>query len=66
VAYEAKKPLVVTDILVAPPKAGEVRLKVMSNGESEAVRDISWGGALAGGSSRSSEQRGEARYFRLS
>jgi len=31
VAWEAKKPLVVTDIQVAPPKAGEVRVKVISN-----------------------------------
>ena len=28
VAWEAKKPLDVTDIQVAPPKAGEVRVKV--------------------------------------
>lgn len=31
VAWEAKKPLDVTDIQVAPPKAGEVRVKVLSN-----------------------------------
>ena len=31
VAWEAKKPLVVTDIQVAPPKAGEVRVKVRRN-----------------------------------
>jgi len=31
VAWEAKKPLDVTDIQIAPPKAGEVRVKVMSN-----------------------------------
>jgi len=31
VAWEAKKPLDVTDIQVAPPKAGEVRIKVISN-----------------------------------
>ena len=30
VAWEAKKPLDVTDIQVAPPKAGEVRVKVKS------------------------------------
>ena len=29
VAWEAKKPLDVTDIQVAPPKAGEVRVKVI-------------------------------------
>ena len=29
VAWEAKKPLDVTDIQVAPPKAGEVRVKVV-------------------------------------
>ena len=28
VAWEAKKPLDVTDIQIAPPKAGEVRVKV--------------------------------------
>ena len=28
VAWEAKKPLDITDIQVAPPKAGEVRVKV--------------------------------------
>ena len=28
VAWEAKKPLVIEDIEVAPPKAGEVRVKV--------------------------------------
>jgi len=31
VAWEAKKPLDVTDIQVAPPRAGEVRVKVISN-----------------------------------
>merc|ERR1719397_1371327 len=31
VAWEAKKPLDITDIQVAPPKAGEVRVKVISN-----------------------------------
>jgi Zn-dependent alcohol dehydrogenase len=31
VAFEAKKPLEVTDVQVAPPKAGEVRVKVLSN-----------------------------------
>lgn len=31
VAFEAKKPLEVVEILVAPPKAGEVRVKVLSN-----------------------------------
>jgi len=31
VSWEAKKPLDVTDIQVAPPKAGEVRVKVISN-----------------------------------
>jgi len=31
VAWEAKKPLDVTEIQVAPPKAGEVRIKVISN-----------------------------------
>ena len=31
VAWEAKKPLDVTDIQVAPPKAGEVRVKVIAN-----------------------------------
>jgi len=31
VAWEAKKPLDVTDIQVAPPKAGEVRVKIISN-----------------------------------
>ena len=29
VAWEAKKPLDITDIQVAPPKAGEVRVKVI-------------------------------------
>ena len=28
VAWEAKKPLDITDIQIAPPKAGEVRVKV--------------------------------------
>ena len=31
VAYEAKKPLVTEEILVAPPQAGEVRVKVLCN-----------------------------------
>lgn len=31
IAYEAKKPLVVEEIYVDPPKAGEVRIKVISN-----------------------------------
>jgi len=31
VAWEAKKPLDITDIQIAPPKAGEVRVKVMAN-----------------------------------
>ena len=31
VAWEAKAPLDVTDIQVAPPRAGEVRVKVVSN-----------------------------------
>lgn len=31
VAWEAKKPLDVTEIEVAVPKAGEVRLKIYSN-----------------------------------
>lgn len=31
VAYEPKKPLVVEEIWVDPPKAGEVRIKVISN-----------------------------------
>merc|ERR1711892_159860 len=31
VAWEAKKPLDITDIQVAPPKAGEVRVKIISN-----------------------------------
>ena len=31
VAWEAKKPLDITDIQVAPPKAGEVRVKVSGN-----------------------------------
>ena len=31
VAWEAKKPLDVTDVVVAPPKAGEVRVKVIAN-----------------------------------
>jgi len=31
VAWEAKKPLDVTDIQIAPPKAGEVRVKVIAN-----------------------------------
>merc|ERR1712242_328172 len=31
VAWEAKKPLDVTDVQIAPPKAGEVRVKVISN-----------------------------------
>jgi len=32
VAWEAKKPLVIEDIEVAPPKAGEVRIKVLATG----------------------------------
>ena len=32
VLYEANKPLVVEDIKIAPPKAGEVRVKVAANG----------------------------------
>merc|ERR1719357_83012 len=31
VAWEPKKPLDITDIQIAPPQAGEVRVKVMSN-----------------------------------
>jgi len=31
VAWEAKKPLDITDIQIAPPQAGEVRVKVMAN-----------------------------------
>merc|ERR1711892_1272379 len=31
VAWEAKKPLDVTDIQIDPPKAGEVRIKIISN-----------------------------------
>lgn len=31
VAWEAKQPLVVEEITVAPPKAGEVRIKVMAD-----------------------------------
>lgn len=31
-AWEAKKPLVIEEIEVAPPKAGEVRLKVLATG----------------------------------
>ncbi len=31
VAWEAKKPLEITDIQVAPPKAGEVRVRVVAN-----------------------------------
>ena len=30
VAYEATKPLVVEDVQVAPPQAGEVRIKILS------------------------------------
>uniref|UniRef100_A0A453Q1L2 Uncharacterized protein n=1 Tax=Aegilops tauschii subsp. strangulata TaxID=200361 RepID=A0A453Q1L2_AEGTS len=30
VAYEANKPLVVEDVQVAPPQAGEVRIKILS------------------------------------
>lgn len=29
-AYEANKPLVVEDVQVAPPQAGEVRIKILS------------------------------------
>ncbi|KAF2350318.1 Alcohol dehydrogenase class III [Trinorchestia longiramus] len=32
VAWEAKKPLVIEDIEVAPPKEGEVRIKVLASG----------------------------------
>ena len=32
VAWEAKKPLVIETIEVAPPKAGEVRIKILSTG----------------------------------
>ena len=32
VLYEANKPLVIEDIKIAPPKAGEVRVKVAANG----------------------------------
>ncbi|XP_065341152.1 alcohol dehydrogenase class-3 [Cloeon dipterum] len=32
VAWEAKKPLVIEEVQVAPPKAGEVRLKVLATG----------------------------------
>jgi S-(hydroxymethyl)glutathione dehydrogenase/alcohol dehydrogenase len=32
VLYEANKPLIVEDIKIAPPKAGEVRVKVAANG----------------------------------
>ncbi|KAK3089149.1 hypothetical protein FSP39_001283, partial [Pinctada imbricata] len=32
VAWEAKKPLVIEEVQVAPPKAGEVRIKVLSTG----------------------------------
>ena len=31
VAWEAKKPLDVTTVIVAPPQAGEVRVKVLAN-----------------------------------
>jgi S-(hydroxymethyl)glutathione dehydrogenase / alcohol dehydrogenase len=31
VAYEPKKPMVIEEIWVAPPKAHEVRIKVISN-----------------------------------
>lgn len=31
VVFEANTPFVVTDIKVGPPKAGEVRVKVISN-----------------------------------
>merc|ERR1712165_702196 len=31
VAWEAKTPLDVTDVQIAPPKAGEVRVKVIAN-----------------------------------
>ena len=30
VAYDVKKPLVVEDVQVAPPQAGEVRIKILS------------------------------------
>lgn len=31
IAWEPKKPLEITEIEVAPPKAGEIRIKVISN-----------------------------------
>jgi S-(hydroxymethyl)glutathione dehydrogenase/alcohol dehydrogenase len=31
VAWEAKKPLTIEEIEVAPPKAGEVRVQVLAN-----------------------------------
>merc|ERR1719261_430109 len=31
IAFEAKKPLTVMNVIVAPPKAGEVRVKVIAN-----------------------------------
>ena len=31
VAYKAKEPMVIEEVYVAPPKEGEVRLKVISN-----------------------------------
>ena len=31
IAYEAKKPLVIEEIFVDPPKEGEIRIKVISN-----------------------------------
>ena len=31
VAWEAKKPLDVTKVMVAPPKTGEVRVKIIAN-----------------------------------
>jgi Zn-dependent alcohol dehydrogenase len=37
VAWEAKKPLSIEDIIVAPPQAGEVRVKV-SHTEVQAAR----------------------------
>ena len=32
VAWEAKAPLSIEEIQVAPPKAGEVRIKIMATG----------------------------------
>lgn len=30
-AWEAKKPLDITDVQIAPPKVGEVRVKIIAN-----------------------------------